>query len=84
MLYVVISRAGSYELSRNNINTSHGFYGIDNFTKAATVSNRDAGGGGAGGAPQVLGYHLTQFGQRGQIMPHLFGWCGISGIYIAI
>ena len=38
MLYVVISRAGSYELSRNNINSSHGFYGIENFTKAATVS----------------------------------------------
>ena len=35
--------------------------------------------------PQVLGYHLTLFGTRWQIMPailllapHLFEWCGVS------
>ena len=33
--------------------------------------NRDGRGGGARGAraPQVLGYQLTLFGPRGQIMP---------------
>ena len=48
---------------------------------------RDAGGGGQGGQvpPQVLGYQLTLFGPRGQIMsaillraPHLFGRCSVS------
>ena len=41
--------------------------------------------GGACAPPQVLGYQLTLFGPRGQIMPvillvppHIFGRCGVS------
>ena len=37
---------------------------------------RDAGGGGGRvGAPQVLGYQLTLFGPRGQIMPAILLPC---------
>ena len=41
------------------------------------TTNRDAGGGGAGGAcaPQVLGYQLTLFGPRGADYPRHITTC---------